>query len=203
MTTALAPIVSSRRRVRSPIREMAPSLCLPPVDFCLGVSPTQAAKCRPALKVRGSGAQGHDRRGDNRPTPGMVISRRASGSTLARRAISVSSTPDLLVPESAGSRRARVAPTWRPAARGVRILDPFDQPGHVRDALGGGMAILGQMAPQGVDGLGALAHEQVARAEHHAAGLLLFVLHRREPHARPLRGLADRLGVGRVVLLPP
>src|SRR3954451_23460851 len=32
-TTALAPRISNRRMVRSPIFEMAPSLCLPPVDF--------------------------------------------------------------------------------------------------------------------------------------------------------------------------
>src|SRR5689334_5726038 len=43
-TTALAPRISNRRMVRSPIFEMAPSLRLPPVDLCSGVSPSQAAK---------------------------------------------------------------------------------------------------------------------------------------------------------------
>src|SRR6478672_10822701 len=32
--------------------------------------------------------------------------------------------------------------------------------------------------------------------------LLLFALHRHEPHARALRRFADRLGIDRVVLLP-
>src|SRR4051794_23400386 len=46
-TTALAPRMSRRRMVRSPIFEMAPSFRLPPVDRCSGVSPSQAAKSRP------------------------------------------------------------------------------------------------------------------------------------------------------------
>jgi len=32
--------------------------------------------------------------------------------------------------------------------------------------------------------------------------LLLFALHRHEPHARALRRFADRLGIDRIVLLP-
>jgi hypothetical protein len=32
--------MSKRRMVRSPIFETAPSFCLPPVDFCSGVSPS-------------------------------------------------------------------------------------------------------------------------------------------------------------------
>ena len=32
-TTALAPTMSNLRKVRSPILEMAPSFCLPPVDL--------------------------------------------------------------------------------------------------------------------------------------------------------------------------
>ena len=47
-TTALAPMINRRRIVRSPRFETAPSFCLPPVDFCNGVSPSQAAKWRPA-----------------------------------------------------------------------------------------------------------------------------------------------------------
>ena len=47
-TTALAPMINRRRIVRSPRFETAPSFCLPPVDFCSGVNPSQAAKSRPA-----------------------------------------------------------------------------------------------------------------------------------------------------------
>jgi hypothetical protein len=55
-TTALAPMMSKRRNVRSPIFDVFPILCLPPVDFCNGVSPSQAAKSRPLVKVAGAGA---------------------------------------------------------------------------------------------------------------------------------------------------
>src|SRR6516165_4882773 len=41
-------MINRRRIVRSPRFERAPSFCLPPVDFCNGVSPSQAAKWRPA-----------------------------------------------------------------------------------------------------------------------------------------------------------
>src|SRR5215831_6146818 len=51
-TTALAPMINRRRIVRSPRFETAPSFCLPPVDFCSGVSPSQAAKSRPAGNLR-------------------------------------------------------------------------------------------------------------------------------------------------------
>ena len=73
---------------------------------------------------------------------------------------------------------------------------------HVRTALGRDPAILGQMAADGVDQLGPLAHQKIARPEHQTAGLLLLALDRHEPHRRPLRRLADRLGIGRIVLLP-
>ena len=47
MITLLAPMISRRRRDRSPIFVVAPSLCLPPVECWRGVSPSQAAKSRP------------------------------------------------------------------------------------------------------------------------------------------------------------
>ena len=56
-TTALAPRISNRRSVRSPRLEMAPSFCLPPVDFCNGVSPSQAAKSRPVRNPSGAGTR--------------------------------------------------------------------------------------------------------------------------------------------------
>lgn len=54
-TAALAPMISSRRRVRSPIRDVLPSFCLPPVERCSGVSPSHAAKsrCDRARRLRG------------------------------------------------------------------------------------------------------------------------------------------------------
>ena len=69
--TLLAPIISNRRKDRSPIHcpaghcgtqcpervVVAPSLCLPPVEFCRGTRPSQAAKSRPLRNVSGGGAR--------------------------------------------------------------------------------------------------------------------------------------------------
>ena len=78
--------------VRSPCFEMAPSFCLPPVDFCSGVSPSQAAKSRPVPKFSGAGTRAVIAAAAIGPTPGTVISRRATGSDFERRLISASSS---------------------------------------------------------------------------------------------------------------
>ena len=64
------------------------------------------------------------------------------------------------------------------------------------------IAELGEVPAQGVDQLGALAHEDVARTKHHGRCLRLRTLALNEPHRRALRRLADRLRVSHVVLLP-
>jgi len=46
-TTPEQAMIKRRRRVRSSMREVRPILCFPPVDFCSGVRPIQAAKSRP------------------------------------------------------------------------------------------------------------------------------------------------------------
>src|SRR4051794_7994797 len=76
--------MSKRRMVRSPIFEIAPSFCLPPVDICRGVSPSQAAKSRPARKPSGAGTRAVIAVAAIGPMPGIVISRRATGSAFAR-----------------------------------------------------------------------------------------------------------------------
>ena len=45
--TAIAPVISNRLISRCPIFEVLPRICHPPVDFCLGTSPHQAANSRP------------------------------------------------------------------------------------------------------------------------------------------------------------
>ncbi|MGY3695848.1 hypothetical protein ACVIGA_005928 [Bradyrhizobium sp. USDA 3240] len=60
-TAALAPMINSRRRVRSPMRDVSPSFCFPPVERCSGVSPSQAAKSRPLLFARVVGARANER----------------------------------------------------------------------------------------------------------------------------------------------
>lgn len=88
-TTEVAPMMSKRRNIRSPIFDVAPSFCFPPVESCNGVSPTQAAKSLPFLKVEASGARAIKAVAVIAPTPGTVAKRRASASSRARRTISV------------------------------------------------------------------------------------------------------------------
>jgi hypothetical protein len=58
------------------------------------------------------------------------------------------------------------------------------------------------VSPDPVDELRSLPHQQVTGPKHQTRRLLLFALNGHEPHARPLRCFADRLGIDRVVLLP-
>ena len=57
------------------------------------------------------------------------------------------------------------------------------------------------MRSQGVDHLGPLSHQKIARAMQHQPPLLLdrFDLHK--THGRPPYRLADRLGIGGIVLV--
>ena len=60
---------------------------------------------------------------------------------------------------------------------------------------------LAQMPSQCIDGLGPLPDQKLAHANHHSRALRLFALHGHEPHRRTKRSLADRLGIGCVILL--
>src|SRR5262252_7664904 len=54
---------------------MAPSLSLPPLERCLGTSPTQAEKSRPDRKALGSATQATNAVASAGPTPGIASSR--------------------------------------------------------------------------------------------------------------------------------
>src|SRR6185503_7068138 len=51
---ALAPLISSRRKYWLPRLDIPPRRCLPPVEFCRGTRPSQAANSRPLRKPLGS-----------------------------------------------------------------------------------------------------------------------------------------------------
>src|SRR5690349_22263192 len=194
--------MSKRRMVRSPIVEIAPSFCLPPVDFCRGVSPSQAAKSRPARKPSGAGTRAVIAVAAIGPMPGIVISRRATGSAFARWVISASNA--WICASKAWKVPINTFQDGSSAFRygGARILDMGDHGIGVRDALGKNVAVLGQVPAQGVDALRALAHQEIAGAEHDPIRLLLLGFHRHKAHARALGGFADRLGIRPVVLVP-
>src|SRR5215472_7211310 len=51
---ALAPLIRSRRKYWLPRLDIPPRRCLPPVEFCRGTRPSQAANSRPLRKPLGS-----------------------------------------------------------------------------------------------------------------------------------------------------
>jgi len=54
LTRADIPTTRSCRKYRSPMRDILPSLSLPPEDLLSGVNPIQAARSRPLLNCRAS-----------------------------------------------------------------------------------------------------------------------------------------------------
>src|SRR5437764_13511096 len=63
---ALAPLIRSRRKYWLPRLDIPPRRCLPPVEFCRGTRPSQAANSRPLRKPLGSTNCGGDGCGDDR-----------------------------------------------------------------------------------------------------------------------------------------
>ena len=73
--TVIAPATSSHRRYGSPCLEILPRRCFPPVEFCRGTSPIQAAISRPDLNTEGSAMEAANALAVTGPTPGMVARR--------------------------------------------------------------------------------------------------------------------------------
>src|SRR5215211_2254338 len=193
--TALAPMISRRRRVRSPIFEVAPSFCLLPVECWRGVSPTQAAKSRPRLKVCAGGARAVRATAVTGPIPGMVMSRCAVSSAfplddltiqIRNLLVQLMKRVDQDLEDRSGDLRERL----------VRVLDRLHQLGDMSWSFGHHDAELGQMPAQGIDDLGPLPHQEVARPEDESCSLGLLAFGSHKAHGRALGGLADRLGIG-------
>ena len=64
-----------RSQIPIPAFVMLPSLSRPPLEFCLGTSPIQAAKSRPERKAFGSATLATSAVASAGPTPGMASSR--------------------------------------------------------------------------------------------------------------------------------
>src|SRR3954453_19576020 len=73
---------------------MPPSRSLPPLEFCFGTRPIQAARSRPVLNTAGSATLATNALASSGPTPGMAISRRPTSVSraLSRMRRSFSST---------------------------------------------------------------------------------------------------------------
>ena len=68
--TEMAPNTRSRRIYRLPCLVIDPNFSLPPVEFCLGVAPSQAAKSRPDFKGLRIWRAGQNRRSGERADAG-------------------------------------------------------------------------------------------------------------------------------------
>jgi hypothetical protein len=84
----------------------------------------------------------------------------------------------------------------------VRVLDSLHQLRDMSGSFGHDKAELGQMPAQGIDDLGPLPHQEIAGPEHESGSLGLLAFGSHEAHGRALGGLADRLGICGIVLLP-
>ena len=176
-TAALAPMISSRRRVRSPILDVAPSFCLPPVECCSGVRPSQAAKSRPRLKVCSGGASAAIAVAMIGPCRGWSSVAWLLVSSLARRAISTVQQASSSDPASAAAPRARKGSS-APLREQFGLWDPRlpRSACHMGRALRDDQAKFGKMATQGVDDLGPLTHQQIAGTKYNGRSLCAAAL---------------------------
>ena len=85
---------------------------------------------------------------------------------------------------------------------GVVSSQHAQQRRHFNDAFGRYHAEFRRMATQGIDRLGALAHQHLTMFEDDAIGLLASRLDHHRTHGGTRRGLADRLGIVTVILGP-
>ena len=201
-TTPEQAMISKRLRVRSPIRDVRPIRCFPPVDFCRGVRPIQAAKSRPELNVSAGGASASKAVAIRGPTPGIVIeSARGFVPFGASGDFDVKSLDlGLKTLQSLNKSEQTGASLFR--NRGGRIFDLRDQLVYVDSALRSDEPELAHMAAQRIDDLGSLSDEKIAGSENYGRGLFRLALHGDEAHRWPLSGLTYCLSVGHVVFLP-
>lgn len=145
-TTVLDAMMSRRRNVRSPMRDVRPRRSFPPVERWIGVRPIQAAKPRPDGNVSADGASASRAVAISGPTTGTLIRRWAVSSDLALAEISASSSLN-------GSCKRRNASTRMERQERVAsgTLD-------VESSIWA-MTIFRQVSADRIDQLGALAHK--------------------------------------------
>jgi len=162
MMTLLAPMISKRRKDRSPIFVVAPSRCFPPVEGCRGtrpsVTPNACARAR-RRKIAGL-AEGlrerredRDRRGDQRPdawhrhqSSGHVILLGSAGDPgveLPHLCLQMGENRDQHLPRGDGIDMQNI----------VRVLDDGAQFRCVGRPLWHNLAELGQMSARHAKGV--------------------------------------------------
>src|SRR6185369_12095476 len=165
---------------------MLPSLSLPPLEFCLGTSPTQAEKSRPDRKALASATLATSAVASAGPTPGIASSR-----------LLVKLDQCQLVMRRSNFECRERQDTHGPP-RGC-VGDDFQQLLDAPAPDGGEDTELGKIRADRIDDGGLLADEQMARSMKHQTALLLG---RHETHVWPGDRFVNRLSVRGVVLLP-
>lgn len=158
-------------------------------------------KVSPALESPQIGCEGKDRTGGHRPyarnsaeTSHVFIRLRGLAKLQAQFVDLFAEQPDLIQVELADHSNA------------IRQINSLISQyawnrTEIGRALGNDYSELCQMAAQGIDELGTMAHKALVSAECYCSRLMLGALDRDVVHVRAQRGLRDRGCIGRVILL--
>src|SRR5881394_749765 len=197
---ALAPLIRSRRKYWLPRLDIPPRRCLPPVEFCRGTRPSQAANSRPLRKPLGSTTVATMAVAMIGPMPRTLARRWLTGLLLcqAMSCFSIAAT----AASSCSICAASTCSTWR-AKSGTRasVADNGDQLADIAQALRRDHAELGQMPTQSVHQTRTLAHQPLPATVQQHSSLLVSRLDRHKAHRRPHNRLADCFRIGGIVLV--
>src|SRR5262249_29426044 len=117
---ALAPLIRSRRKYWLPRLDIPPRRCLPPVEFCRGTRPSQAANSRPLRKPLGSTTVAAMAVAMIGPMPGTLARRWLTGLLLCQASSKATNAdpwviglrqrrPSLVVAVALANKTARIA----------------------------------------------------------------------------------------------
>nr|CCD32253.1 Transposase and inactivated derivative [Methylocystis sp. SC2] len=106
----------------------------------------------------------------------------------------------LNLPELLDQAPQATSQNWRHACVGF-IFNHCRQQAYVVRAVWSDYSELGEMAPDGIDELRPLPHQQFSHTVNHQDFLLLFLFDRHEAHSRTRHCFADRFSVGGVVFV--
>jgi hypothetical protein len=175
---------------------------LPPVEFCFGVSPSQAAKSRPFENIEGDGAMATIAAAEIGPMPGIVVSCRAVSSVFAISLIPLVQCGNTLIQcrKMIEKFSAEINDNRRKCR--IRIFQGPGQMTDMLDTLRCDNPVLCKVTAQRIGRLGSLNQQEITGFKNHRLALLLRALDCDKAHRRTRRRLGDRLRISRIILLP-
>src|SRR5262249_24988905 len=170
--------------------------------FCRGTRPSQAANSRPLRKPLGSTTVAARAVAMIGPMPGTLARRWLTGLLLcqAMSCFSIAAT----AAASCSICAASTCNTWRAKSghrRAAATAANGDQLADVAKALRRDHAELGKMPAQSVHQTRTLAHQPLPATMQQHSSLLVSRLDRHKAHRRAPNRLADRFGIGGIVLV--